>query len=349
MRNMKRIVALALMLVMMLGMTGCAQASAQKYTISFFDAFDTITSIIGYAESQEVFDRVMNEAREMFRRYHRVYDGYNDYDGVYNLHYVNAHAAQGPVKAEKELIDLLLWVRDVQPTVNNRVNVALGSVLLVWHNYREAGVAVPPMEELEKANQHVNFDHVVIDEANGTIHFTDPGVRLDVGAVAKGYAVECVAKWLLTSEVPSFIISAGGNVRCGEKPLDGRARWGVSIQNPDGMNGEYLDVLYLKETSIVTSGDYQRYYTVDGQRYHHIIDPDTLYPCSNMRSVTIVTEDSGYADALSTSVFLMPYEEGRQFVESLDGVEAFWVLMDGTIQYTDGLRNVLLSCGASSK
>ena len=261
---------------------GCAQAEQQKYSTSFFDVFDTVTTIIGYADSQETFDRVVGEARQQFVRYHQVFDGYNAYDGVHNLYYVNQNAASGPVPAEPELMTLLAWIRDLQPSLEGRVNVAM-----------------------------------------------------------------------LDSEMPSFIISAGGNVRCGQKPLDGRARWGVSIQDPgpaDGLPGTgYMDVLYLTNLSVVTSGDYQRYYTVDGVRYHHLIDPDTLYPGQHMRAVTIVTQDSGLADALSTAVFLMPYEQGRAFVEALDGVEAYWVLLDGSVQCTDGLRAMLASQGASSR
>lgn len=349
MKKANKLLCLILSVLLCMPLSGCAQSTVQKYSLTFFEAFDTITTIMGYADSQETFDRVMGQAKDMFLHYHCIFDGYNDYDGVYNLHYVNEHAASGPVKAEQELIDLLLWVRSVQPGLNGRMNVAMGSVLSIWHDYREEGSCLPDEAELKSANAHVNFDDVVIDEAAGTVFFADPELRLDLGAVAKGYTVEIVAQWLLTSDIPSFIISAGGNVRCGENPLDGRARWGVSIQMPDAQNGEYLDVLYLKNTSVVTSGDYQRYYTVDGARYHHLIDPDTLYPGRYMRAVTIVTEDSGYADALSTSVFLMPYEEGRQFVESLEGVEAYWVLNDGTVLFTDGLKNALYSQGASSR
>ena len=108
-------------------------------------------------------------------------------------------------------------------------------------------------------------------------------------------------------------------------------------------------MLYLNDLSVVTSGDYQRFYEVDGVRYHHIIDPETLMPSRFMRAVTVVTRDSGMADLLSTALYLMPYEEGRAFVDGLPGVEAFWVLNDGAIQYTDGMKTFLLSAGASAR
>ena len=349
---MKRIAAILLIIAALITGAGCTQGDA-KYQYAFFDVFDTVTTIIGYADSQETFDRVVGEARQQFVRYHQVFDGYNAYDGVHNLYYVNQNAASGPVPAEPELMTLLAWIRDLQPSLEGRVNVAMGAVLRLWHDAREAGVALPDEAALREAAGHVDMSQVILDEQAGTVYFADPELSLDLGAVAKGYTAERVAQWMLDSDMPSFIISAGGNVRCGQKPLDGRARWGVSIQDPgpaDGLPGTgYMDVLYLTNLSVVTSGDYQRYYTVDGVRYHHLIDPDTLYPGQHMRAVTIVTQDSGLADALSTAVFLMPYEQGRAFVEALDGVEAYWVLLDGSVQCTDGLRAMLASQGASSR
>ena len=332
---------------------GCqAEKAPQKFSASFYDAFDTVIIVTGYADSQEAFDAVYNQAKDMFLHYHRIYDGYKAYEGVHNLYYVNKNAANGPVPAEPELIDLLLYMKDLQPRLLGRVNVAMGAVLRYWHECREAGEALPEERLLRAYGNHVNFDDVIIDESAGTIYFADPYLSLDLGAVAKGYATEIVASWLLTSEMPSYIISAGGNVRCGEKPRDGRARWGVGIQDPEetlfSTANSIKDVVYLTDMSVVTSGDYQRYYVVDGVRYHHIIDPDTLFPSAYMRQVTVVTRDSGYADALSTMLFLLPYEEGRAFVDSQPDVEAYWVLNDGSVEFTDGLTPILRSQGGSA-
>lgn len=323
------------------------QAAYQKFSGTFFNSFDTITTVIGYATEQETFNKEFAQVESMFARYHQVFDAYNEYAGVNNLWYVNENAGKGPVKAEKELIDLLLWLKEKQPQTEGKVNVAMGSMLRVWHNYRTVGVALPTTEELTTAYAHSDFDKVVIDQEKGTVHFTDPGILLDLGAVAKGYTVEIVSQYLLASDMPSFIISAGGNVRCGVHPMDGRARWGVGIQDPENTSAN-KDVLYLTGLSAVTSGDYQRYYTVDNVNYHHLIDPDTLMPGTYMRSVTVVTEDSGLADLLSTTLFLMPWEEGKAYVEKMDGVDAYWVLHDGSVQYTVGMEKLLRSLGASA-
>ena len=159
-------------------------------------------------------------------------------------------------------------------------------------------------------------------------------MRLDVGAVAKGWAVQRVAE-----ESPTgLLISVGGNV-CATGPKDETGTpWVVGINDPDG--GEYLHTIYNADASVVTSGDYQRYFVVDGKPYHHIIDPDTRMPGSLWRSVTIVCGDSGLADALSTALFLLPLEEGQALAEKC-GAEVLWMDTTGELFYTPGFRELI--------
>lgn len=332
-----------------------------KLSMNFFGTFDTIITIMGYAEDEAVFNRVAEGAKEQFTRYHQVFDTYSAHEGVNNLYVLNREGANGPVKVEPELIDLLLFCREYQPITLGSVNVAMGAVLDLWHLFREDGemdplhAELPPMERLEAAAQHINFDDVIIDEEAGTVAFADPALRLDVGAVAKGYATEQVAQWMLTSEMPSFLVSAGGNMRAGNPPMDGRQRWSIGVQHPDqpvlsSPSEGLMDTVFLANASVVTSGDYQRYYVVDGVRYHHLISPDTLMPADHFRSVSVVCEDSGLADLLSTAFFLLPYEEGRTLADSLDGVDVIWMLNDAenTILMTEGMEAMTKSNGASS-
>ena len=176
---------------------------------------------------------------------------------------------------------------------------------------------------------------MVIDEEASTVQITDPETRLDVGAIAKGYAVEQVCR-----EAPAgLLVSVGGNVRATGPKADGQP-WVVGIQSPDGDGEDFLHTLELSQGSVVTSGDYQRYYTVDGVRYHHIIDPDTLLPAAYWRSVTIVCADSGLADALSTALFTLPQEEGQALLNRWDA-QAMWVDASGQQFYSPGFSDLI--------
>jgi thiamine biosynthesis lipoprotein len=206
---------------------------------------------------------------------------------------------------------------------------------------------VPDLQELQAAAQHIDPSTLKIDRQASTLELTDPQVRLDVGAVAKGYATEIVARMLQTQGMTSGIISAGGsNVRLIGKPADpARATWAIGIQNPFVSmlipEGQSVDVIQTNDTSIVTSGDYQRYYLVDGVVYHHLIDPEHPDAGQSPACCHHVTPDSGLADYLSTAVFLLPYEDGRKLVESLPDCEALWIFQDGSMKATDGLISLL--------
>jgi thiamine biosynthesis lipoprotein len=175
---------------------------------------------------------------------------------------------------------------------------------------------------------------------------------LDVGAVAKGFATEIIVKEIMAEGFTSGIISPGGNIRVMGKPLDGvRESWGIGIQNPDKIpitdEENLLDTIFVNNTTVVSSGDYQRYYVVDGKVIHHLIDPDTLMPGEYYRAVTIITEDSGIADFLSTTAFLLPYHKSRELINSLENTEAVWVMPDGEIEATDGMKRIMKSHGAT--
>ena len=356
---MKKLAAGALLALLLVALCLPAGAVMNKYSTMYLDSFDTVITLIGYAESEETFNEQADQVHEMFLYMHKLFDTYNSYEdeGIVSIFTLNERAAQEPVAVDPILFSLLTFCKANYALCHEQVNVAMGSVLSIWHEYREAGLAdpehaqLPPMEALEAASGHMNIDDLVLDEENMTVYFADPQLRLDVGAVAKGYATELISQMLLAGPMPSFIISAGGNVRVGEPPQDGRKAWGIGIQDPDGAvlgTGDIVETLFLSGLSVVTSGDYQRYYEVDGQRYHHLIDPETLMPDTDFRSVSIITEDSGYADMLSTAAFLMPYEESRAFIESLDGVDAIWLFPDGSMQMTDGAMKVAKSCGATN-
>ena len=276
--------------------------------------------------------------------YHRLFDIYKRYEGMENLCTVNelADGAHRTVKVDARIIDMLTYAKEMYEKTGGKVNVAMGSVLSIWHEYRSEGIdepwaaKLPPREKLEAAAEHTSIDSLVIDKDNGTVTLTDAEARLDVGAIAKGYAVEMVAQYLEGLGVTGYILNVGGNVRTIGPRSDGTP-WTAGVENP-GLEtmGDYVSYLKISDLSLVTSGSYQRYYVVDGVSYHHIIDPDTLMPGTRYLSVSILTPHSGQADALSTGLFNMSYEEGLALIESLPNTEAQWVLPDGTILTSKG-------------
>ena len=336
---MRRFVSILLLLCILL--SGCAGQKAPKktkYTATFLTLFDTVTSIVGYAESEEEFRTVTQRVHDELLVYHQLFDIYNDYDGIANLKTVNDSAGVGPVTVDRKIIDLLLDCKEYYDLTGGRVNVALGSVLQLWHEARNDSLDDPenaylPKEEaLKEAQLHADFSCVQIDETASTVFITDPAVRLDVGAVAKGWSVQRAAE--MAPE--GLLISVGGNVcATGLKDKNG-TQWVVGVQDPD-MGDSYLHTLYLGKESLVTSGDYQRNFAVDGKLYHHIIDPETLYPSTYWRSVTILCDDSGLADALSTALFLLPQKEGQAILDSC-GAMAMWVDADKNVFYSPGFE-----------
>jgi FAD:protein FMN transferase len=313
-----------------------------RYKGSFFDIFDTYSEITVYADTEADGAKMVDAAHEELLAYHRLYDIYNDYEGLTNLKTVNEQAGAAPVAVDGRIIDLLTFAKEMAKETDGRMNVAMGSVLALWHTHREAGIAdpanatLPATEELRAAAAHTDIDDLIIDADAKTVYFADPALRLDVGAVAKGYAVEQVARHMAESGVTSALLSIGGNVRAVGAKGDG-SLWRVDVQNPDlAAATQSLMTLDLDDLSLVTSGSYQRYYTVDGKQYCHIIDPDTLYPAEYVWAVSVVTQDSGLADALSTALFTLPVEQGMELLQKFPGVEALWVNPDGSLTRSDG-------------
>ena len=331
---------------------GLSESAYTKFSRRALDIFDTEITLMGYARTEEEFNQVFDDTMAMLRRFDRVFDAYNAYENLNNLYYVNRHAAEAPVEIPEELFSLISWCKEQWNRGLRSTNIAMGAVLSIWHEYREAGMAhpetaqLPPKEALQAASAHTDFDQVILDAEKQTVFFADPQITLDIGAVAKGWAADAVLPYL-KEHMPSFLISLGGNVYAGEPPLDGRANWAVGVEDPrpdeNGGGLMYRDIADIHELTIVTSGDYHRFYVVDGERYHHIIDPETLFPSKKMISVTIICESSTLADFLSTTLFVLSAEDGLSLIESMEGVEALWMMPDDTEQASSGMNQYLRS------
>lgn len=331
----QRASAAALSLLLMISAVCLPSCNGAKtvYTASYFDVFDTVVTVSGSSDSREEFNALCELIHSELMKYHRLFDIYNGYEGINNLKTINDAAGSGEaVKVDREIIELLDMCALYEDRSGGKLLVTSGALLRLWHDYREAGVALPSQQEITEATLHISSDVLVIDGENSTVMLTDKGASIDVGAVAKGYAVQNAADAARDAGADSLMINAGGNVvTVGCRP-DGE-KWQIGIDNP--ITRERV-VVRCSDASVVTSGNYERYYVVDGEKYHHIIDPHTGYPAEGFSSVSVIARSSVDADALSTSLFLMGLDEGLALIEGLEDCEAMWIDCDGRVICSSG-------------
>ena len=315
-------------------------SNVQPKERTYFNYFDTVSYIYSYAnESEAEFDKTCREAVAIMDEYHKLFDIYNEYEGINNLCTLNRKAGKEAIELDDRLIDFLLYAKELCTKTSGEMNVMMGSVLRLWHSFREEAEGkgtVPAESRLNEAALHTSIELLEINEAEKTARIADPDAAIDVGAVGKGYVAEIIASRLYALGKESYVLNIGGNIRIiGNKPNgDG---WVTGIKDPENLSS-YAMKLTLSDTSCVTSGDYERYVEVDGIKYHHIIDKDTLMPANYFRSVTVICRDSALADALSTALFCMNYEDGKSLVQSMQGVEAVWICPGGEIYATEGIE-----------
>ena len=337
------------------------------------DIFDTTYAYQEAPETDESADHY-NKSLDELTEYNNLFDIYNDYEGINNLKTINDNAGKQPVKVDQKIIDMLKEAKKFYELSGGEFDITMGALLNVWHNYREAGIKineqqannnetvgapVPTKEELEAAAPHKGWDKIQIDEANSTVYITDPDVSIDVGGSAKGYAAEQVAKDMEAMGISGGYVNVGRNIRLLGGKIDGKT-WKIGVADPEGSGKSVVVIDVDNSYSIVTSGDYERYYVgEDGKNYPHIVDPSTLYPADKYHSVTIVTPDSGAADCLSTTLFTLSIEEGKKVLETYtketgNKADAIWVMDPGKVEdknlhtsgdfevtYTDGLEGKL--------
>lgn len=340
--------AALLSLVCVLFIVSCEQKDPytppepQTQAASYYEYFDTVSVIFSYrGDSSDTFSAHCEAVSSLLEEYHRLFDIYYEYAGINNLKTINKNAGKTPVKVDPKLIDFLLYAKEIYTLTGGKTNVAMGAVLRLWHTAREDGIAAPesaylPDEAaLAEAASHTDIEKIVIDREAGTVFLSDPDMSLDVGALGKGYATERAAELLIARGATSYVLNIGGNIRTIGAKVTGDG-WITGITNPDKTSEEsFVCRVVIKNTSLVTSGDYERYYTVDGVNYHHVIDPATNMPARYFSSVSVFTPDSALADALSTALFCMSYEDGLAMIHTISNVQVIWVTPEGEILMTD--------------
>lgn len=343
--GMKKIIAFILTVsLFVLPLVACAPIQRASHSVTYIEGyFHTECTIQSYAgDTRSEFDKIQEICRDYLSRYNKLLDKYFEYADVVNIMTLNKEAKNGPVEVSRELFDFLKYCKEIYTITTGETNVAMGAVLELWHDAREAEEKyLPSSEDLLYAAEHTSIDDLVLDEDNLTVYFSDPELSLDVGAVGKGYVAQLLKDKLEDMGVSGYVLNIGRNL-CFVGERVGGYPFGVKIINPDlASSQKYIMRVEVADTSLVTSGDYENYFTFDGENYHHIIDKDTLLPSTHFSSVSIITDDSALADALSTALFCMTYEEGLALIEELGDVEALWVRRNGEILKSAGFDDYI--------
>jgi thiamine biosynthesis lipoprotein len=293
------------------------------YNGSVHDIFGNVESILG--------------------EYHSLSDKYENYDGYINVRTIN-DSPTAVHTIDQKLFDLIDFTITHQSEVDNLFNLALGPVLQIWHNYREDCTlneicAVPSMTELNNANQYTDYNDITLDEENLTITMSE-NMSIDLGGVSKGYISNIIVEYLDQLNFSAYLLNNGeSNISIGgTHPVRENGKFLLAVSDPT-YNTPYYATVYLADgDQLVTSGDYQQNYMVDGELYHHIINPITLNPERFSRSVSIITSEAGLADLYSTAIFTMSIEDGITFVDSIDGLEAIWYGLDDVIYFSENFE-----------
>lgn len=308
--------------------------SAQPVKKSYY-IFDTIVQVKVY--DGKITDKHFDDIEKLLKTIDAEMSRTNNKS---ELDKVNDNAGIKPVQVSQQTFDVIQKAYDYSKLTKGRFNVAIGPLVNLW-NIGSEDARVPAPSEIEERLPLCDYRHIELKPDTREVYLKKKGMILDLGGIAKGYSADVIAGYLTDNGFDSAIIDLGGNVLAlGQKP--GGHKWTIGIQDPDMARGNPIGNLKVEDQTIVTSGVYERFFEQDGKAYHHILDSDTGYPVdNNLSSVTILTECSIDADALSTSLFSMGLEKGLAFAEELDHLEALFITKDKKVYITPGMAGVL--------
>lgn len=318
--------------------TGCSGIREKKVSKSGF-YFDTIITITLYGTEEESY---ITKCFSMASKYEKMFS--NSLDNT-DITKINENAGKKFVTVNDETIDLLNVAIDYGRKTNGKFDVTIGNLSDLWNfseisknttgdNNETTKDSIPSHEEIKSCLEHIDYSKIVIKR--NKVLLKDASSKIDLGGIAKGYIADKMKKYLVSEGITSGIINLGGNVLTIGQKSD-NSYFSVGIQKPFDTRGNSICNLKISDKSVVSSGVYERYFTVDDKLYHHILDTTTGYPYNNgLYSVTIISDYSCDGDALSTSCFALGLENGMKLIENTKDTEAIFIDSDFNLYYSSG-------------
>jgi FAD:protein FMN transferase len=308
----------------------------KKDTVTVSDSrltLGTVVEITLVGTDKEALEDAMAAAFARITEIEKVSDRFT---GDSEISAINRRKTPGTIPVSADMLKMLSISRRVSDLTGGAFDVTVAPLVDLWGF--DVGGRLPAPEEIKRELTRVDYHRVAIDGDSSTITLADGSVRLELGGIAQGYAAGEVEKLIRARGIESGVINISGDITAiGDK--DGKP-WRIGVQDPRNTS-KLCAVINAKDIAIVTSGDYERCFFVDGVRYHHILDPKTGYPARGCASVTVVTRDVVFADALSTAIFVLGPEAGITFAESQKGVDVLIVTDDGRRLSTPGLSGIM--------
>ncbi len=334
MKQLWRIGLLVAFIVVLL-FTSCTKSGVEPRSQSFL--------MLGTVCRITIYDKPSDAAfKAAFERIKEIEEHMSIHLDESEISRVNRSAGKAAVAVSPDTFRVVQKALEIARLSGGAFDPTVGPLVEAWGIGGESPRR-PSDEEIAHLLTLVGYDRVILDEEEQTIFLSDTGMVLDLGAIAKGYAADEAARVLTEHGVGSAIVNLGGNVLTVGLKVDG-SLWRIGIQDPEQERGGYALIAELDGTSLVTSGPYERFFTLEGETYHHILDTTTGYPVVNeIISASIITESSFLADALSTTLYALGVEEGMALMESLEGVEAILLTADHRLLTTSGVPELTIT------
>ncbi|GJL52825.1 FAD:protein FMN transferase [Candidatus Nitrospira salsa] len=327
------IVRVVLLLVLfVLGNASVAQSALVKRSQYLMGTLVFVTGVASdHAIAQQAVDAGLKEIR-------RLEELLSTWIPESELSRVNAAAGQHSMKVSVETINLLEYSLEMDRLTGGSFNIAIGPAVDLW-NVNENG-RVPTSQELEAVQSLIDLSQLRLNQQARTVSLGRSGMQVDVGGIGKGFAADLAAEVMTSAGATAGVVAISGDIKTFGRMPDGQ-KFLFGIQHPRKEQGAVLATIELENEAVSTAGDYQRYFELNGIRYHHILDPQTLHPARLAQSVTVIASQGVMADGLDTGIFIMGPEKGMALIERLPEVEGVIVDADGKVTMSSGLTDRL--------
>ena len=312
------------------------QESIQKYSKTEL-LLDTVFDITVFTEDEAEGNRLLREAFNEVRALEKTFSRFVSGSEVDKI---NQNAGEGSVEVSSDMLKVVRSGIYFGEITEGSFDITIAPLMELW-GFGTGEQRVPSQEEIEEILPLVDYRQIQLDEQRFTVYLPQEEMSLDLGGIAKGYIVDRIVQYLESQNVELATVNAGGDIRVIGTREDGTP-WRIGIRNPRNSNGQDITaVIPIVDQAVVTSGDYERFFTSDGKRYHHILDPHNGFPAAEVISATIVAEECITADALSTAVFVLGPQKGMELVESLSGVEGLIIDSQEKLHVSSGLQDII--------